>query len=231
MPVITVSSQFGAGGPVVGRKLAKRLGFEYLDKEIIHQVALGLDVPEEKVEEFDEDQYNRMRSLLSTIFDWDALKTRRAEPPEETPSRSTYDDREEIPYNFQVRGWIDRDIYKQMIVKVISAMGQRSAVVKGRGSQWILKDNPNALHVRFVASDAVRVARTSERRGLSADEARDLMEKMDQRGADYVRNYFGCDVADPNLYDVVLNSSRLSLDDCLEILVAAVERRFPSEGK
>ena len=65
MPVITISSEFGAGGPAVGKQLADRLGLSYLDKELVHQVALGLDVADEKVEELDEAHHSRLRGFLS----------------------------------------------------------------------------------------------------------------------------------------------------------------------
>ncbi len=218
MPVITVSSEFGAGGPAVGKQLAERLGLDYLDKDILHRVALDLGVPAEKVEEFDEAQHSRVRGFLSTVFDFEALK-KNATLASDAPATSTYDDREEIPYQYQVKGWIDRDIYRQMIVRVISAVGQRGgAVIKGRGSQWILKDNPDAIHVRFVASLEDRIARTMERRGLDRKAAADLIAQMDKRGADYVQAYFGSDLKDPTLYHLVLNSSKIPMDKCLDLL-------------
>ncbi len=218
MPVITVSSEFGAGGPAVGKRLAERLGLDYLDKDLLHRIALDLGVPTEKVEEFDEARYSRVRGFLSTVFDFEALK-KNATLASDADVPAVYDDREEIPYQYQVRGWIDRDIYRQMIVRVISAVGQRGdAVVKGRGGQWILKDNPDAIHVRFVASLEDRIARTMERRGIDRAAASELIAQMDKRGEEYVKAYFGRDLTDPTLYHLVLNSSRIPQDKCLELL-------------
>lgn len=230
MAVITISSEFGAGGPAVGKKLAERLGLDYVDQDIIHKIALDLDVPEEKVEEFDEARHSRLRGFLSTVIDFAALR-RDSKATEGDTSNETYDDREELPYNYEVKGWIDRDIYKQMMVRVISAIAQRGgAVIKGRGSQWILKDNPNAIHVRFVAGLEDRIARTMERRGLSHAEARKMIEEMDQRGEDYVQAYFDRDLKETLLYDLVINSSRISLDDCLALLEHVARRKEAAAG-
>lgn len=230
MAVITISSEFGAGGPAVGKKLAERLGLDYVDQDIIHKIALDLDVPEEKVEEFDEARHSRLRGFLSTVIDFAALR-RDSKATEGDTSNETYDDREELPYNYEVKGWIDRDIYKQMMVRVVSAIAQRGgAVIKGRGSQWILKDNPNAIHVRFVAGLEDRIARTMERRGLSHAEARKMIEEMDQRGEDYVQAYFDRDLKETLLYDLVINSSRISLDDCLALLEHVARRKEAAAG-
>ena len=46
MPVITISRQFGAAGVPIGRRLAERLGAEFLDRAIVAQVAVRSGVPE-----------------------------------------------------------------------------------------------------------------------------------------------------------------------------------------
>lgn len=222
MPVITISSQFGAGGPEVGRELAKQLDIDFLDKEIIHRVALEVNVSDEEVAEFEAEHHSKFKSFFSTIFDLDALK-KKAKIREED-SQSSYDDNDEIPYHYNVDGWIDSEIYKQMIVKIISALGQRRAVViVGRGGQCILKDNPRTLHVRLVADFEDRVQWTAQRRSMGLDAARDFVHKVDTRSQDYLRFYFDCDPDCPSLYTVMLNTSRVSVKRCAEILLGLAE--------
>ena len=229
MPVITISNQFGAGGPDAGKTLARRLGIDYLDKEIIHRVALEVNVPEEEVEEFEAEHHNKFKSFFSTIFDLDALK-KKAQVRQEELAEARYDDRDKIPYHYHVDGWIDSDIYKQMILKIVSALGQRRGVViVGRGGQCILRDNPRTLHVRFVAELEDRVAWTAKRRGLKLAEARDFVKKVDTRSQDYLRFYFDCDPDQPTLYHLILNTSRVPLERCTEI-VEALAREVTEAG-
>ncbi len=54
MNVITVSREFGAGGSEVGRRLAKTLGWELLDRELLHQAAAVEHVPDADLEGLDE---------------------------------------------------------------------------------------------------------------------------------------------------------------------------------
>jgi len=230
MPVITVSNQFGAGGPEVAKELAKRLGVDYVDKEIIHRVALEVNVPDEEVEEFEAEHHNKLKSFFSTIFDLDALK-KKAKVREDALSDARYDDRDKIPYHYRVDGWIDGDIYKQMVIKIVSSLGQRRGViVVGRGGQCILKENPRTLHVRFVAGFEDRVAWTAERRGMSTEQARDFVHKIDARSQDYLRFYFDCDPDQPTLYHITLNTSKLGLDRCTDILEALARDVAGSEG-
>lgn len=223
MPVITVSNQFGAGGPDVGRELAKRLNLDYFDKEIIHRVALEINVPKSEVEEFEDEHHSKFKSFFSNIFDLDALK-KKARIQEERLSKS-YDEREKIPYHYQVDGWIDSDIYKQMIVKVIGALGQRRGVViVGRGGQCLLADNPRTVHVRFVADLEDRASWAARRRGMPLEEARDFVRQMDIRKQDYLRFYFEADPDQPTLYHLILNTSKVPLDECVR-LVESLARR------
>ena len=104
-------------------------------------------------------------------------------------------------------------------LKSMTALGaRRGVVIVGRGGQCILKENPRTLHVRFVAEFEDRVAWTSKRRALSEEGAREFVRKVDARSQDYLRFYFDCDPDQPALYDVVLNTSRISIDRCVEIV-------------
>ena len=46
MKVITITREYGAGGGEVARKLAERLGWELLDRELLHQAAEIEHVPD-----------------------------------------------------------------------------------------------------------------------------------------------------------------------------------------
>jgi cytidylate kinase len=54
MKVITISREYGAGGGEVARKLAERLGWTVLDRELLHQAAEIEHVPDADLERLDE---------------------------------------------------------------------------------------------------------------------------------------------------------------------------------
>ncbi len=224
MAVITISNQFGAGGPELGRELASRLGYDYLDKEIIHKVALEVNVPDAEVAEFEEIHHNKLRSFFSTIFDLDALKKKAQVEEAEKAAEAKFDDRDSIPFQYHVDGWIDSEIYKGMITKVISALGQKgNVVIAGRGGQHILQDCEGTLHIRLVGNLEDRVARIAKHKGLSSTDAKKFVTTLDSRSRDYLKFYFDCDPDQPSVYDLVLNTSRLDIDKCADVVEGLIK--------
>jgi cytidylate kinase len=80
-----------------------------------------------------------------------------------------------------------------------------------------------------VASPQDRAAVIARRRGLSAPEAATWAETTDRQRAGFVRRYFRQDVADPHHYDLVLNMSRLSLDEAADVITQTL-RRLEARG-
>ena len=54
MNIITITREYGAGGGEVARKLAEALGWELLDRELLHQAAEVEHVPDAELERLDE---------------------------------------------------------------------------------------------------------------------------------------------------------------------------------
>jgi cytidylate kinase len=100
-------------------------------------------------------------------------------------------------------------------------------VIVGRGANFILPA-PTTLRVRLVASREDRVRAMAHRLGLPAREAAAWVERTERERAEFVRRYFGQDTADPHHYDLVLNMSRLSVEEAADVVVQTL-RRF--EGR
>src|SRR6266852_9801240 len=67
MPVITIGRQIGAGGSSVGHMLATRLKLDFLDGELIDEVAHRLELPKEEVEAEDEHPGTLLGRLLVAL--------------------------------------------------------------------------------------------------------------------------------------------------------------------
>ena len=118
--------------------------------------------------------------------------------------------------------------YLTNLSKVVLTLGrQGKGVIVGRGAHLIL-DPARTLRVRAIAPLEHRVKWAGERRGLSPGDARALVQRIDaERGAFY-RQHFDVDVADPVLYDLLLNTATLPIAACVDIVVRAFRARFPS---
>jgi cytidylate kinase len=54
MAIVTIAHETGSGGPEIGIELAKRLGWRFVDREMLPEAALRYGVGEEKLTELDE---------------------------------------------------------------------------------------------------------------------------------------------------------------------------------
>ncbi len=219
MPVITISKEFASGGLEIAKRLAQKLNYDYLDKEIVEQVADHAKVSHQEVMDFEEEGHINVRAYLSRIIDLDIFK-KSSKHKEEVETETTYDERDKVPYSFDTQGWIDSDIYREMICKVISELGQRpNVMVVGRGGQCILREQPEVINIRIIASMTARIARLQiENPDLNDAEAQKQIEAMDKKSREYIKFYFNENWSNPKLYDVVINTSRVNDDKIVEWL-------------
>ena len=54
MAVVTIAHETGSGGPEIGIELAKRLGWRYVDRDMLSEAAQRYGVGEDKLAELDE---------------------------------------------------------------------------------------------------------------------------------------------------------------------------------
>ena len=219
MPVITISKEFASGGLDVAKRLAQKIDYDYLDKEIVAQVADQAKVSHQEVMEFEEEGHINVKAYLSRIIDLDIFKKSHKQDEVEE-KETTYDERDKVPYSFDTQGWIDSDIYRDMICKIVSELGQRSNVmIVGRGGQCILREQAEVVNIRIIASMSDRIARLQiESPDLSDAQAQKKIETMDKKSREYIKFYFKADWNNPQLYDIMINTSRVSDDKAVEWL-------------
>lgn len=213
MSVITISKEFASGGLDIARNLAEKINHDYLDKEIVKQVADQTKVSHQEVRDFEAEGHINLRAHLSRIIDLDIFKQERTSSPD-AETETTYDERDKIPYSFDTQGWIDSDIYRDMICKIISELGQQSnVIIVGRGGQCILQGQSDVINIRIIAGMPDRIIRLKrDNPDLSDAAAQKQIEAMDKKSREYIKFYFKQDWSDPKLYDIVINTSRVSDD-------------------
>jgi cytidylate kinase len=112
-------------------------------------------------------------------------------------------------------------VYLRGLLGLLVALGKEGhCVIVGRGAAQVLPDE-STLSVRVTAPRSDRVARIARSKGLSAAEAERWVEQHDAERLRFVKHHFHVDAADPMLYDLVLNSRRLTTEECAAIIVQA----------
>ncbi len=96
---------------------------------------------------------------------------------------------------------------------------QGDGVFLGRGGQILLKSFSCALHVRVIASREKRIQNLIKR-GYAEETASKAIEESDHEKAAFIKFAFGLDWEAPDLYDIVLNIDKLSINLAIDTVVA-----------
>jgi len=233
MPVITVSGTLGSGAREVAQAVAEKLGLGYVDHEILVEAAQQLGVSVAAVESRDE-RPSTMGERLAGVMR--ALMERSAAAGAADPLAGgglemvlarTYGEAAALPET----GTLTDESYLKTLTSVIRELAARGdVVILGRGSQAILQDDPDTLHVWVAAPKAQRIANLVEREGMTPDAAEKRIKESDANRQAFHRRYFKVDVDDARLYDLVINARRISTPLAVKLIALAVNERTPLPG-
>lgn len=191
--VVTVSREVGSRGSFFAGRLAERMGFQLLHREVIDAICTSSGYRRRIIESLDD----RFRSDLDILAE--SLVTQQS---------------------------VDHSDYHRHLVKIVLSMACLGGVVLvGRGGSFILGPL-RGFHVRVLAPVERRQANLMKYRGLSQDDARDEVKRIDQERREMVKKLFGEDIDDPHHYDMVINLAMLELEDLIEPTVLAIKSKF-----
>ena len=204
MRAVTISREYGSGGGEIAARLAQRLGWRLIDHELIRQVARLLGESEVEVSRQDEHVEPFIVRLLEGarwLSPWTA--TAQSVSLEDEGAR-----------------------YHQTVSQVIeTAYRTGEVVIVGRSSQVLLGPHRDVLHLRVVAPLEQRVSYVARREGRTPGDARKRIEQKDADRAHYLTEYYHQRPDDVHLYDLVINTGVLSLDDAVDLSLLALQRK------
>lgn len=117
-----------------------------------------------------------------------------------------------------------RERYLTYVEAIIWELAARDNVVLvGRGASFLLAAVPRALRVRITAPERLRAKRVAARLAIDPDAAGDLVRDSDRERAARVRFLYHVDWDDPRLYDVVLNTERMTVSEGTRIIQHALQ--------
>ena len=118
---------------------------------------------------------------------------------------------------------VSPDRYLKYLVGAVRGLGQIGrCVIVGRGANFILPAE-TTLRVRLVASAEDRARVIAQRFNLGPREAATWAERTERQRGEFVRRAFRQDVADPHHYDLVLNMSRLSVEEAADVIIRVLQ--------
>jgi hypothetical protein len=200
MGVVTVSASFGAGGAEIAPAVAELLGLPFHDRVIPAQVAGRLGVPVAQAEANDETITRGLWRLVSSL--------------------GTMPD----PVGGVLPTWglPDERAYRVQTERVLGEIADGpGGVVLGRAAAMVLRGRPDVLHVRLDGPADRRLAAAVQHTGRPEDEVRRERDAADAGRVAYVRHFYRCDPADARHYHLVVDSTALSHEVVVDLVVTA----------
>lgn len=200
---VTIARQYCSGGHEIGEKLAKKLGVDFYDKELLALAAKKSGYAESVFEKADEVATNSL--LYSVVMG-------------SYPMNSLF---------FQNNNMLTNDTLFAIQSKVIKELVQdKSAVIVGRCSNYVLRDEPNLVRVFLRADLDFRKKRFMElyaKENTKEKDVESILNKADKKRATYHSYYSGMDWDSIHGYDIVLNTAKIGVDGAVDQIANYIE--------
>ena len=203
--VVCISRTFAAGGEQAGELVADRLGYRYVDGEILARAAETGDLDPATVADA-EQRRSLARRLLEAMGEGIAMAPEAYAylPPHETAAGPR------------------QDVVRQLIREAIEQVAaEGEVVIVAHAASHALAGRQNVLRVMVTGSTAGRAARVARESDAGPDAARRQVAESDRARADYLSRFY--DVSDEHAthYDVVVNTDKLTPAQTATIVVSA----------
>lgn len=198
--VICLGRQFGSGGREIGQGLAEKLGIKFYDKEIMDRAAQESGILPEVFEKADEKPTNSLLYSLATGLHGHAV------------TFNSYND------------YLTNDrlfSFQSDTIRRVAEEG--SCVIIGRCADYILRGRKDVLSVYVHSPIELRIQRICKLRNIEEDAARALIKKTDRSRANYYNFYSDNDWGAAETYDLSIDSGRLGVARCIELLAGVAE--------
>lgn len=193
--IITISREFGSGGRKIGEEVAKKLGINYYDKQIIDKAAQD--------------------SGLSPDF---------IEKEEQTFSNSILFNLATSGGQFGVGGTslVDR-IYVSESKAIKDFAENGSCVIVGRCADYVLKES-NCFNVFVYADEQFKTKRIVEEYGFERRQASKLIKTRDKTRARHYNYYCDRIWGDRKNYHLLVNSGAFGIDKSVDLIIESAKK-------
>ena len=199
MAVITITREMATGGRKLGRLLAKRLDYHYVDKSLFQKIAEDLNVSERTLESFEKSREYHISNTFAKAF-------------------STSYIARIVGYDKSV---VEEEEYQKSLGNLILGTAREdNVVIIGRAAYFFLKDMKNCFHIQLVATMDWKKKYALENYKISPDHVRKFIEKRDRNLQWFRRSICGAGFDDSLLFHLTLNMSRIPIEKSVELIMS-----------
>lgn len=190
---ITIEREYGSGGTKIARKLSEVSGVPCYGQEILEAVAKKQGIPVERINQYEE---KATGSLLYTMFVMSRVQT--GDPNMLTEEGKVFLD-------------------EQLEIRRLATEGP--AIFLGHCASDALKDQKGVVKVFIHSENEEEIKnRITKDYGIDPENVDSTRRYYNKKRAGYFRANTGNDWNDLKNYDIVLDSSKLGIDGCVNVL-------------
>ncbi|MGN0594366.1 MAG: AAA family ATPase [Hominimerdicola sp.] len=196
--VVTFARGFGSGGKVIASKLAKDLNIHCYENRILTLASQLSGLDEEMFQAVNEKIRTSEKSFAGLMKGLPRAKKYIARNEKFVSDDTLFE-------------------YQKQIIKNLA--DTESCVIVGKCADYILAGRPNVVSVYIEAPRDYCIKRTMENMGVTEDIAVATIKNTDKYRAEYYEYYtHGNYWTNPINYDMTLNSEKVGIDECVEII-------------
>lgn len=199
-PVVTLNEDYGAGAAYVAPRVAEVLGVPYAGPAFSSEDLERASSSHPKVLA-DDSTGRRLRWLHS--FSWPGIDVNVA-----TASGDAQ---------------VGTNLVRKNIDEVMGLVKSFGGVVVGRDATAVLGRMRGAVHIRMIGDPEDRIDRAAQTYGLDREVAAQRQVREDRMRPRMSRQLMHWEPTDEGRYHLIIDTSRMSLDEAVEEIVAAVE--------
>ena len=202
MTVLSISRQFGAGGWTLGKRIADRLHYQFVSAGVIDQIAKEAKVSPEWIKSTEKHAGDWLIRFSSKMVSSSFIERHVGE------SRSDFDE----------------DKYLIFLENIIKKVAEKdNVVILGRGSQFILQNDPNVIKVLIVADMEDRIKFIEEIWKVSRREAEKSIQTREKRRDIFLSHFARGHANTLSLYHLIINTSKMSINESEDMIIWLVD--------
>ena len=206
MPFVTISRMYGSGGSEIAERVAKRLGWELYDNEIVDAIAARSGLTASEVAATEE----RVPSLVERISGAFTLGTPEAMPAFVEGAATTPDE----------------EIVATTRAIIEDAVKKGPAVLVGRGAQCLLAARADGLHVFCHAPLPALVEYAVNTLGVPRPDAEKKVHDTNKQREQYVQRHWSRKWMSPLNYHLCIDTSFYGMEGSAELIARTARERL-----
>jgi cytidylate kinase len=207
MGTVTIAATYGAGGSIIGPAVAERLGLPFVDRAIPTAIVGRIHEPLVSALADDSAAGSNVGRLLNSVLSYTGLFAG-------------------VPIDAEQLGVAPEVAQTEVAIRALATAG--GAVILGRAGVFVLKERNDVFHVRLDGDVEARCRAAMAHEGLDHRAAAKMLQATDQARRAYVAHFYprAGSWDDPRHYHMVLDSTALSSDVCVELIVRGARDLF-----